>query len=91
VIGAGIGGLTAALALADAGFEISVHEQAAALGEVGAGLTVSRGAQAVLAELGLTSTLRQRASVVRSNAFLHYRTGELIDGAVDHSDGAPGP
>jgi salicylate hydroxylase len=91
VIGAGIGGLVAALALADAGFEVSVHEQAEALGEVGAGLTVSRGAQAVLAELGLTEALRNRASVVRSNAFLHYRTGVLIDGDFDHSDGAPEP
>jgi salicylate hydroxylase len=91
VIGAGIGGLVAALALVDSGLEVSVHEQADALGEVGAGLTVSRGAQAVLAELGLTAALRRQASVVRSNAFLHYRTGELIDGGFDHSDGDPGP
>jgi salicylate hydroxylase len=88
VVGAGIGGLVAALALVDSGYRVSVHEQAVALGEVGAGLTVSRGAQAVLGELGLAEALRPSASVVRANAFLHYRTGELLDGAFDHGDGA---
>ena len=36
IIGAGIGGLTAALALQHFGFKVSVHEQAPELGEVGA-------------------------------------------------------
>jgi salicylate hydroxylase len=89
VVGAGLGGLTAALALDAAGIEVEVHEQAAALGEVGAGLTLSRGAQHVLAEIGLLGEVLARASAVRSNAFLHYRTGQLLDGGVDASDGAP--
>ena len=40
VVGAGVGGLTAALALARAGLLVTVVEQAQALGEVGAGLQV---------------------------------------------------
>ncbi len=88
VVGAGLGGLTAALALHARGIEVQVFEQAPALGEVGAGLTVSRGAQRVLAELGVLGEIRRRASVVRSNAFLHYRTGALLDGAVDPTDGS---
>ncbi|HEU0102521.1 MAG TPA: FAD-dependent monooxygenase [Mycobacteriales bacterium] len=91
VVGAGLGGLVAALALHDAGLDVEVREQAPALGEVGAGLTVSRGAQRVLAEIGVLDAVRARASSVRSNAFLHYRTGALLDGAPDHSDGAPEP
>ena len=47
IAGAGLGGLVAALVLLDRGFAVEVHEQAPALGEVGAGLTLSRGAQHV--------------------------------------------
>ncbi|MCS6947195.1 MAG: NAD(P)-binding protein, partial [Steroidobacteraceae bacterium] len=41
VIGAGIGGLAAARALQQAGLHVRVFEQAPALGEVGAGLSIS--------------------------------------------------
>lgn len=39
IVGAGIGGLTAALAMQRAGYKVTVHEQASELGEVGAGLS----------------------------------------------------
>ena len=41
VAGGGIGGLTAALALLQRGFDVNVYEQAAELREVGAGLQIS--------------------------------------------------
>jgi salicylate hydroxylase len=88
IVGAGLGGLTAALALDRCGLDVAVYEQATELREVGAGLTVSRGAQQVFAELGLGPQLIARASTVRSNAFVHYRTGALLDGAVDSTDGS---
>jgi salicylate hydroxylase len=91
VVGAGLGGLTAALAMVQEGFGVTVYEQATQLGEVGAGLTLSRGAQHVLASVGLVDELRRHASAVRSNAFLHYRTGALLDGAFDHSEGSVDP
>ena len=53
IIGAGIGGLTAALALMDRGFDVTVYEQASELAEVGAGLQISPNGSAVLASLGL--------------------------------------
>lgn len=53
IAGAGIGGLTAALALARQGVEVCVFEQAPALGEVGAGLQLSPNAMKVLTNLGL--------------------------------------
>src|SRR5438128_1383474 len=40
IIGAGIGGLTAALALLRDGHEVEVYEQAPALGELGAGVQI---------------------------------------------------
>jgi salicylate hydroxylase len=57
VVGAGVGGLTVALALARAGLLVTVVEQAQALGEVGAGLQVSPNATRVLFNLGLEAVL----------------------------------
>jgi salicylate hydroxylase len=57
VVGGGIGGLAAALSLLRAGFDVHVYEQAAALGEVGAGVQVSPNASRVLHRLGLAAEL----------------------------------
>ena len=57
VVGGGIGGLTAALSLLHAGFDVHVYEQAAALGEVGAGIQISPNASRLLHRLGLADEL----------------------------------
>jgi 2-polyprenyl-6-methoxyphenol hydroxylase-like FAD-dependent oxidoreductase len=57
VAGAGIGGLTAALALIRAGFRVVVIEQAARLEETGAGIQLSPNAARVLIGLGLRERL----------------------------------
>jgi salicylate hydroxylase len=58
VAGAGIGGLTAALALAVRGHGVTVVEQSARLEEAGAGLQLSPNASRVLVDLGLGEALR---------------------------------
>ena len=55
IIGAGIGGLTAALALQQFGFRVRIFEQADSLSEVGAGLTISPNANHALNFWGLKS------------------------------------
>ena len=52
IAGAGIGGLTAALALGRAGFEVALFERTAVLEEFGAGLQLTPNATRILAGLG---------------------------------------
>lgn len=61
VAGAGIGGLTAAIALAKANYRVLVCERAACLGESGAGLQLAPNATRVLRELGLLDAVRECA------------------------------
>ncbi|MEA2916552.1 MAG: hypothetical protein QOJ15_8633 [Bradyrhizobium sp.] len=61
VAGAGIGGLTASLALAAQGFRVVVLEKAPQLEEAGAGLQLSPNASSVLIGLGLQGRLAARA------------------------------
>lgn len=58
IIGAGIGGLAAARALAMRGADVTVYEQAPEIAEVGAGLQVSPNGMKVLDALGLGEGLR---------------------------------
>jgi salicylate hydroxylase len=57
VAGAGIGGLTAALALAARGFRVALFDKAARLEETGAGIQLSPNATRVLIGLGLRERL----------------------------------
>ncbi|HET9645211.1 MAG TPA: 3-hydroxybenzoate 6-monooxygenase, partial [Burkholderiaceae bacterium] len=61
VAGGGIGGLAAALALTRQGFKVKVLEQAAALGEIGAGIQLGPNAFAAFDALGVGPRARARA------------------------------
>ena len=61
IVGAGIGGLTAAAALLRVGVRVQVYEQASAFARVGAGIQQSPNAVRVLRELGLEPQLRRVA------------------------------
>ncbi len=92
VAGAGIGGLTASLALARAGFRVIVLEKAERLEEAGAGLQLSPNASRVLIELGLQPQLASRAITPDAISIMSARSGGEIArlplGDAAASDGA---
>jgi len=61
IAGGGIGGLAAALALAKAGRKVKVLEQAAEIGEIGAGMQLGPNAFHAFDLLGVGPMARQRA------------------------------
>jgi 2-polyprenyl-6-methoxyphenol hydroxylase-like FAD-dependent oxidoreductase len=63
VVGAGIGGVTAAGALAQAGWQVTVLERAPEMSEVGAGISIWPPALRVLDGLGIGDKLRGAASL----------------------------
>jgi len=78
VAGAGIGGLTAALALAAQGFRVVVLEKAERLEETGAGLQLSPNASRVLIELGLQPRLAAQAVTPDAISIMSARAGREI-------------
>lgn len=76
IAGAGLGGLTAALALIRRGRRVTVLEQAAELGEVGAGVQIGANGMCVLDHLGLWPALKPLAWQPEGKQIIHYRTGE---------------
>ena len=61
IIGGGIGGLTAALALIQAGADVQVYEAAAELREIGAGVALHPNAMRVLRAAGVEDAVRAAA------------------------------
>jgi salicylate hydroxylase len=78
VAGAGIGGLTASLALAAQGFRVVILERAGRLEEAGAGLQLSPNASRVLIDLGLQSRLAERAVSPDAISIMSARAGGEI-------------
>ena len=61
VAGGGIGGMACALALTQAGFDVEVLEQAAEIGEIGAGIQLGPNAFNAMDALGCGPRARARA------------------------------
>lgn len=78
IIGAGIGGLTLALALLRDGRSVKIYEQASQLGEIGAGLSISPNASKGLAYLGMSDFMARCGNVPQTNYVFHGQTNEAL-------------
>jgi salicylate hydroxylase len=76
IVGAGIGGLTAALALLRDGHDVEVYEQAPQLAELGAGVQISANGARVLFALGLERALREVWCEPAGKEIRLWNTGE---------------
>src|SRR5258708_22604261 len=77
IVGAGIGGLTLALELHDAGIDCEIYEAAPQMRPVGVGINVLPHATKILARLGLEAELAAVGVTTRESAFFN-RFGQFI-------------
>jgi 2-polyprenyl-6-methoxyphenol hydroxylase-like FAD-dependent oxidoreductase len=77
IVGAGIGGLTAAIALGQRGFPVRVFETAPELAEAGAGIWVPPNAMEVLRRLGIAEEVRRAGTPIVRAQVADYRRGPL--------------
>ncbi|KZW01800.1 FAD/NAD(P)-binding domain-containing protein [Exidia glandulosa HHB12029] len=78
VVGCGLGGLSAAYALARGGHKVTIVESAPAIAEVGAGIQVSPNVSRVLESFGLSERLARDAVEPEGIVFRSYKTGQLV-------------
>jgi 2-polyprenyl-6-methoxyphenol hydroxylase-like FAD-dependent oxidoreductase len=77
IAGAGIGGLTAAMCLKRAGFDVEVFEAVGELRPLGVGINIQAGAVRILADLGLEQALAATAIETRELRYAN-RHGQTI-------------
>ncbi|MGO1167333.1 MAG: FAD-dependent oxidoreductase, partial [Janibacter sp.] len=78
VVGGGLGGLTAALAMRQQGLRVTVLERAAELGEVGAGIQTAPNAARVLMGLGLLPELERIRTEPQDQVRRRWKDGSVI-------------
>lgn len=77
IVGAGIGGLTAAIALHQRGFDVNVYEQAPTFENVGAGISIVANAMAVFARLGLADAIVAEGNIL-NQARIQSENGDTL-------------
>ncbi|KWX66216.1 FAD-dependent monooxygenase [Mycobacterium sp. NAZ190054] len=78
VVGAGIGGLSAACTLRDQGLDVTVLEQAPELGEVGTGLQIGPNASRIILRLGLAEQINPYVLVTQESVRRRWEDGSLL-------------
>src|SRR5260370_23112627 len=94
VIGAGVGGLSAAGFLQRAGFPVTIYEQAPAFSRIGAGIILSANVMKVFRRLGIEQSLIETGIKPDSYVSRAWNTGEtmyeiLFDAASEARYGGP--
>jgi len=79
IVGAGLGGLAAAVALRRQGFEVQVYEQAPELAEFGAGINISPNSVKFFHAVGLTEKLHAISSEPIGLTWRDWGSGEIYN------------
>ena len=80
IVGAGLGGLAAAVGLRQRGFEVEVYEQSPALGEIGAGINITPNGAKVLNAFGLGDEARRLGNIGSELTMCDMKTDERLFG-----------
>jgi 6-hydroxynicotinate 3-monooxygenase len=78
VVGAGLGGITAAIMLQRAGFPVTVYEQAPEIARIGAGIHLGPNVMHVMRHLGLDQVMYDTGLVPRSYESREWDTGRVL-------------
>jgi 2-polyprenyl-6-methoxyphenol hydroxylase-like FAD-dependent oxidoreductase len=78
IVGAGLGGLTAAATLRLAGFDVRVYEQASRFARIGAGIQMMPNSMKVLRTIGIEARVRGTSFQPYSHLNRVWNTGEIV-------------
>src|ERR1700679_845724 len=84
IVGGGIGGLAAACSLASRGIDVTVFEQAAQLGEVGAGVFIYPNSLRQLERMGLREALAAVGAKVGAGSEYYRMDGTVVGKVLTH-------
>lgn len=78
IVGAGLGGLSAAIGLSLTGHKVTVLEQAAALGEVGAGIQIPPNSVKILERFGCKKEIKDVSTLPRAASFYKWDNAKFL-------------
>lgn len=81
IVGAGIAGLSVAIALSKAGHDVLILEQVPEIGEVGAGIQMAPNAARILGRLGLLEKIMEKSNLLTKSSLRRWQNNKELGAA----------